>query len=93
MKATLKTFGGFAPGLRPRPRVVESSKLDPAHAHRLRSLVAGVHGAVPEARAPDERRYEVAIEDGGECRTVCCADSAMTPTFAALLAFIEAHGE
>lgn len=93
MKVTLKTFGGFAPALRPPPRVVESSRLDAARAHRLEALLAHVQGAEAPLRAPDERRYELSIEVRGECRTVCCADSTMTPTFADVIAFIEAHGD
>ena len=93
MKATLKTFGGFAPALLPPPRVVESSRLDAARAHHLGALLAHVKGAESRVHVPDERRYELSIEASGECRTVCCADSTMTPTFADVIAFIEAHGE
>jgi hypothetical protein len=93
VKVTLKTFGGFAPGLLPRARVVESSRLDAHRAERFEKLVAQVHGAQATERAPDERRYELAIEDCGECRTVRCADSTMTASFADLIAFIQAHGD
>ena len=93
MKATLKTFGGFAPGLLPHARVVETSRLDTARARHFEALVAQVEGADTAARAPDERRYELAIEDCGDCRTVRCADSRMTPTFADIIAFMQAHGE
>lgn len=93
MKLTLRVFGGFAPGLLPRPRVVDASRLDPHHAHRLATLVAGLRGADDATRHPDERRYELAIDDETGCRRVSCADSTMTPSFEALMAFVEAHGD
>ena len=93
MKLTLKVFGGFAPGLLPRPRVLDTARLDPTHASRLRSLVAHLHDAAPSPRHPDERRYELAIDDDAGCRTVCCADSTMTPAFEEAIAFMEAHGD
>ena len=93
MKLTLRVFGGFAPALLPRPRVVDSTRLDPPHASRLAALVKHLHDAAPSPRHPDERRYELAIDDDGGCRTVCCADSTMTPAFEQVMSFVEEHGD
>ena len=93
MKLTLKVFGGFAPGLLPRPRVLDAAHLDGARARHLATLVARLHGAAPTERHPDERRYELAIDDDAGCRTVCCADSTMTPAFEEVMGFMETHGQ
>lgn len=93
MKLTLKVFGGFAPGLLPRPRVVDTSRLDATHANRLAALVARLHDAAPPPRHPDELRYELAIDDPDGCRTVCCADSTMTPAFEQVMSFVQEHGD
>jgi hypothetical protein len=93
LKVTLRTYGGFAPGLLPPARVIETSRLDEARAHRLAAMVALVHDSQRESRAPDERRYELAIEERGQCRTVRCADSTMSAALADVIAFIEAHGD
>ena len=93
MKLTLKMFGGFAPGLLPRPRVLDTARLDATRARHLAALVARLRAAAPTERHPDERGYELAIDDEAGCRTVRCADSTMTPAFEETMAFIEAHGD
>ena len=93
MKLTLKVFGGFAPGLLPRPRVLDATRLNSALAARLHALVAHMHVVDSAERHPDERRYELAIDDDGGCRTVRCGDSTMTPSFAEVMEIMEAHGE
>ena len=93
MKLTLKVFGGFAPGLLPRPRVLDANRLDAALAARLHALVTHLHGTDPAERHPDERRYELAIDDHDGCRTVGCGDATMTPSFAEVMEIMEAHGE
>ena len=93
MKLTLKVFGGFAPALLPRPRVVDTARLDASVAHRLASLVARLPGSDAAERHPDERRYELAIDDDTGCRTVCCGDTTMTPSFAEVKSLVEKHGK
>jgi hypothetical protein len=92
VKVTLRTFGGLAPALRPPPREVDGASLDAAGAARLERLAARVGHESTEPRAPDERRYELAIDHQGECRTVRCGDSTMSDAFAAMVAFVHAHG-
>ena len=92
MKLTLRTFGGLAPALRPPPRELDAASLDAAAHARLERLLARLPHDDPGPRAPDERRYELTIEEGHECRVVRCGDSTMTAPFEAILDFLHTHG-
>ena len=94
----MRTFGGFAPALRPPPREVDASRLDAPAAKRLEHLVSALPRSVqsvappPHERRPDERHYEICIVDAHGERTVKFADSTMTSAYEALVAFIQEHG-
>ena len=80
MHIALSIDGGLAsfPGLR-RPVTVDSTRLPPERAARLRALVerARFFSAAPAAAHPasaDARSYTVRIDDGGQCRTLTLAE-------------------
>ena len=93
MKVTLRTYGGFAPALQPKPCEVDECELQPRDAKALEQLVE----ALPEAQGespprPDERHYEIAIQSAQRATVVRCADSSMSDAHAALVEFVERHG-
>jgi hypothetical protein len=92
LKLTLRIFGGLAPGLRPPPRELDAASLDASAHARLERLLGRLTPEEPAPRAPDERRYELTIEQAGECRVVRCGDSTMTEPFEAILDFLRTHG-
>jgi hypothetical protein len=97
MKVTLAMHGGLAAGMRRPPRIVESSTLPKQAAAELERLVAAVKAAptVKEKRpgsARDAMTYTITLEeDGGEVSVISQTDVAMSPSFAALLEWLERH--
>jgi Emfourin len=97
MKVTLSTHGGLAAGIRRPPLIVESSTLPKGAAAELAQLVAAVKAApsVKEerpGRARDAMSYTITIEeDGGERSVINQSDTAMSPSFAALLEWLDRH--
>ena len=97
MKVTLAIHGGLAAGMRRPPRVVESSALPRQDAAELERLVAAVKTAptVKEKKpgsARDAMTYTITLEEGdGEVSVIRQTDVAMSPSFAALLEWLERH--
>lgn len=97
MKVTLAKHGGLAAGIFRPPRIVESSTLPEQVAAELAGLVAAVKTApaVKEerpGRARDAMSYTITIEeDGGEPSVLRQSDITMSPSFAALLEWLEHH--
>ena len=93
MKVILRTYGGFAPALHPKPCAVDECELQPHDAKALEQLVDALPDAPAEASPrPDERHYEIAIESPRRNTVVRCADSSMSDAHAALVEFVERHG-
>ena len=94
MKVTLRTYGGFAPALQPKPCEVDSHALPQDDARKLERLAKELPARDEPARpVPDERHYEITIESREGCRVVRCADSSLTDAHAALLDFVRRHGK
>jgi hypothetical protein len=97
MKVTLSTHGGLAAGVRRLPLIVESSTLPKGAAAELAQLVAAVKAApsVKEerpGRARDAMSYTITLEeDSGERSVINQSDTAMSPSFAALLEWLDRH--
>ncbi|OLL31042.1 hypothetical protein BTH42_14375 [Burkholderia sp. SRS-W-2-2016] len=88
---------GFFPGLA-RPIVLDENQLPAAEREELAQLVsaarmapAGMKAAATKA-VPDGRAYRIRITAGDDTTEFSCADPAVPPSFAALMAFIKAHG-
>jgi hypothetical protein len=93
MKVILRTYGGFAPALQPKPCEVDDCELQPRDAKALEQLVDALpQGHAETAPRPDERHYEIAIESAQHASVVRCADSNMSDAHAALVEFVERHG-
>jgi hypothetical protein len=97
MKVTLAKHGGLATGIRRPPRIVESSALPKQAAAELARLVVAVKAALAvkeerPGRARDAMSYTITLEeDGGEVSVLSQSDTAMSPSFAALLEWLERH--
>ncbi|AWM36727.1 hypothetical protein GobsT_54270 [Gemmata obscuriglobus] len=95
MKVTLAKHGGLAAGIRRPPQVVDTDALPAPLAEELARLVAAaVAAGTPPGerpgRARDAMSYTLTVE--GDGRTALTqSDTAMTPAFAALLAWLEQH--
>ena len=90
MKLRMRTFGGFAAGIK-RPAVEVDAAALPAHEQ---AALAKLLDAVPAAAAthrprPDEMSYEITVEDGSQVRSIRGADTSMSPEFASLLEFVQ----
>jgi hypothetical protein len=97
MRVTLTRHGGLAAGIRLAPRVVDSSCLPKDAAAELEQLVRAVKAApaVEEqrpGRARDAITYTLTLEeDSGETSVIKQSDTAMSPSFAALLEWLDRH--
>ena len=96
MKVTLAQHGGQAAGinLRRAPRIVDAAVLDEVTAAALRKLAAAaVSASAPErtGRARDEMSYTITIEDGGRQTVLSQSDTAMSPEFGKLLAWLQRY--
>ena len=96
MKVALAQHGGQAAGinLRRAPRIVEATALDEVKASELRRLAAAAASATaPErtGRARDEMSYTITIEDGGHETVLSQSDTAMSPEFGKLLAWLQRY--
>ena len=95
MKVTLRKQGGLAGGIQWPPTIVELSKLSGSVASELTQLVAAVKATpAPENKSPgrarDSMTFTITIdEDGGDCTIVEQSDTAMSPSFVALLEWLE----
>lgn len=98
MKVTSTTHGGQAAGIRLHlpPRVLDAATLPKAKADELARLVAAAKAA-PAAKetspgsARDAMSYTITVEDGGSPITLRQSDTTMSPSFDALLRWIETH--
>ncbi len=99
MKVTFSTYGGLAAGIRRPPLIIESSTLPKQAAAELARLVSAVKAAPPvkeerPGRARDAMTYTITLEeDGGEISVISQSDTAMSPSFAALLEWLDRHSE
>ncbi|MBC8642884.1 hypothetical protein IAG25_39565 [Caballeronia sp. EK] len=99
MQAELFIEGGvgFFPGLA-RPIVRDENALSADKRDELAPLVSAARAepAVPRAAAsktePDGRIYSTRIGFADGTKELSCADPSVPPAFAALMAFIKAHG-
>ena len=96
MKVILAKHGGFAAGILRRPHIVDSTTLPETAAEELARLLAelktapGVKEEGP-GRARDAMSYTITVEDGGEQTVFRQSDTTMSPSFAALLQWLELH--
>ncbi|AZM87477.1 hypothetical protein D1J60_02305 [Streptomyces sp. W1SF4] len=93
MKVTLEQYGGLAAAasLRRPPDVLDSAALPQGAAAELERLVAAAAAAPPPedpGRARDAKGYAITVEDGGRSTVLEQSDAAMSPAFAALLAWL-----
>ena len=98
MKVTLTKYGGMAAVIRRPPYIVESSALPEPAAAELAWLVAAVKAApAPKERGPGQARdamsYTITLEEEGAEPAVelSQSDTNMTPSFAALLEWLERY--
>jgi hypothetical protein len=96
VKLTLAKHGGLAAGIRRSPEVLDSNDLPQAAAAELARLVAelkatrSVQNETP-GRARDAMSYSITVEEGGEPTVLRQSDTTMSPSFAALLQWLERH--
>lgn len=76
MKVELRVHGGLA-GIRRPPAVLDTERLDPAAAERVRELVAALPPPGPSARGADLMAYDVRVEDAAGSRTLAYRDPAV----------------
>ena len=98
MKVTLAKHGGLAAAInlhRP-PLVVETDRLPKAAADELARLVAAIKAVAAEppndaraGRGGDVMSYTITLEDEKAPMVVTQSDTAMSPAFATLLAWLE----
>ncbi|BBQ01054.1 hypothetical protein BSFA1_61820 (plasmid) [Burkholderia sp. SFA1] len=99
MQAELFIDGGvgFFPGLA-RPIVLDENALSAEERDELARLVSAARAepVAPRAAAskpvPDGRSYRIRIAFADGTKELSCADPSVPPAFAALMAFIKAHG-
>jgi hypothetical protein len=96
MKIEFSVDGGLAgfPGLR-KPVTIDAGTLSAAGGAHLRQLVERAAFFTtpmnPAAAANDGRCYTIAIDDGGECRTLTVAEPIANPAMQALVAELSAR--
>ena len=94
MRVTLREHGGFLAGIARTPRTVEDAALPPPARAELERLVAAACAEASVAStAPGQMRdamsYTITIEGVGAATVILRGrDTAMTPGFAALLAWL-----
>ncbi len=94
MKVTLKKQGGLAGGIRWPIKVVESTSLIQPVADELAKLVSAAKATAKVAekpsRARDSMTFTITIEgESGESTVIQQSDTTMSPSFAALLEWLE----
>ena len=99
MRIDFRMDGGLAafPGLA-RPVSIDCDSLPPAEVARLRALVERADFSVATHRrhtaaAPDARTYTIAVDDGGECRTVTVSEPIANPALRDLVAELRVHAD
>ena len=96
MKVSLSRHGGQAAGInmqRP-PQIVDSSALDDALASELKLLAASAAAEaapVRSERVRDDMSYTITIDDNGHQTELSQSDTAMSPEFGKLLAWLRRH--
>ncbi|AXE22095.1 hypothetical protein C0216_00365 [Streptomyces globosus] len=95
MRVSLAVHGGLAATThRGPPEVVDTADLPAAEAAELARLVAALTpppGTDGPGRARDAAGYTITVEDGGPPTAFTGSDAAMSPSFAALLAWLRDH--
>jgi len=99
MRIDFRMDGGIAafPGLA-KPVSIDCEALPPADTARLRTLVqrAGIftrsHRKHPTP-APDARAYTIAVDDGGQCRTLTVTEPITDDALRDLIAELRAHAD
>jgi hypothetical protein len=98
MRVTLAAHGGLAAGinLHRAPRVVDTGELPAAQARELDRLVdaaLGVrtHRPAGSGPAPDAMSYTITVQRDGATSTLTGSDTASSPEFADLVAWLQAH--
>ena len=95
MKVTLRQQGGLAGGIQWPLQIVDLSRLSESEANELAQLVAAVKAApanenTSPGRARDSMTFTITIdEDGGNSTVVEQPDTAMSPSFVAILEWLE----
>jgi hypothetical protein len=98
MKIQLERGGGFVPAATRRSVTIDSDKLAPDAAARLRDLVAAA--ALPSLAAaarpispprPDAFHYRVVVEDGDQRYSLDAADPDLTPGLRSLVNWLMKH--
>lgn len=95
MKVSLARYGGLAAAIRRPPLYAESSALPEKSAAELARLVAAIRADPPisgqgPGRTRDAMSYTITLEeDAGETMVLRASDGTMSPTFAALLQWLE----
>jgi hypothetical protein len=99
MRIDFRMDGGLAafPGLT-RPVSIDCDALPPGETARLRALVerADLSATTHRRRAaptPDARTYTIAVDDGGECRTVTVSEPIANAAMRDLVAALRAHAD
>ena len=97
MKLTLSTYGGIAGGLRRPDLTVDSASIPADAARQMDELVEAAkgddRGAAGPGSAGDAMEYEIKIEEGAASSVIGRSDAEMSPSFAALMKWIKAHGQ
>ncbi|MCP3394746.1 hypothetical protein NLM27_39005 [Bradyrhizobium sp. CCGB12] len=99
MKISLAQHGGQGAGvfLQRPPLVVDCGALDPTQAKELGELAAAATSAGPPPPKPERSRdlmsYSISIEDNGHETVLSGADTAMSPEFAKLLAWLQRYSK
>ncbi|KOV13759.1 hypothetical protein ADK90_36670 [Streptomyces sp. XY413] len=95
MRVTLESYGGLAAAnLRRRPNVLNTDDLPESAAAELARLVAAAVAMPeeePDGRARDAMSYVITVDDGGRSTVLTQSDTAKSPAFAALLAWLRVH--
>ena len=100
MRIDFRMDGGIAafPGLA-KPVSIDCEALPPADTARLRTLVqrAGIfsksHRKKSAPPAPDARAYTIAVDDGGQCRTLTVTEPITDDALRDLIAELRAHAD
>ncbi|MFC9586795.1 protealysin inhibitor emfourin [Streptomyces yangpuensis] len=96
MRVTLESYGGLAAAanFRRRPDVLDTDDLPESDAAELARLVAAAEAMPAEeqdGRGRDAMSYVITVEAGGRSTVLTQSDTAKSPAFAALLAWLRAH--
>lgn len=93
MRITLEKHGGLA-GLRLPPRTIADASLSPDQRAELIALIEAARNEAPAAKAAADRvrdamTYVITVDGEAGSAVLKQSDGAITPAFAALLAWVE----